>query len=527
LWQRIQISGVTGTAARLGWHAVFYAACLIPIVALTSGNMARHRGAVPALLLLLTVLLRFPFWFHSIINADEGAMILMAQDLLGGHLPFTSLWDIKPPGTIAAMSVLVALGRSVVTVRIGGALLLFLSAWLLATRPAGRGSAWAAILLLIFVSTAPAGQATMSEHLVMVPLAAMLVIALADSYRRRDVMALGLLLGITVLIRTNLVFLAPAVIGAVVMRAPRPLAAAALLLAAASAPIAVLVIVYAAAGQLDALMFGVLRVPFTIPTVSLVGMPFVVDRLLLEIARQTFSEVGLLWVAAAAAMVIAWRRRAGARIRDAWLCVAFLGCTFVSILAMSVGEARYLIQATPFLAWLGAAAIDRALQHARAWAWPIGAALILPLLATPGHYVDLASQLRRGDGLLADEGHQLARYLRDQGARGRLVYTLNESNVSAWMAGACPAERFADADQPNYESIVRAFAGPQATTESELLYGFTRVPDFVVLSPDTLLPGPVWQLIERDYRRTAIIGRHIVYRRAVPAPTARESATHC
>jgi hypothetical protein len=520
LRDRLQVSGAAGTAARLAWHAAHYAAILGIVFGMVRlHGTARARWAIPSLLLLLTVLLRFPFWFPSILNADEGEMIVMGQDLLDGHLPFTSIWDVKPPGAVAVMSALVAAGRHVVTVRIGGAVLLFVGAWLLATRPTGRGSIWAAALLLVFVSAAQTGQATVAEHLVLVPLAALLVIALRQSYVRRDMIALGLLLGAAILIRTNLVLLIPALIGLVFARTSQPKPESLMWLAGGlAAPVVVTILVYAVAGHLDALWRGMLVVPFTIPTVSIAGMPFAIGALALEIARQTVGRAGLLWIAAAAGLAFALRRRLEPWSRDAWSCAALLVATLISILAMSASEPRYLIQAMPFLAWLGGGAIARALSRdAKTWAAPIAVGLILPLMGTPGQYADLAAQLRRGEGFFADDGHQLARYLRAHGATGNYVYTLNETNVSAWMAGACHAARFADADQPYVEALVRAFAGEHATTETERLHGFTRRPAFVVLAGDTDLPESAWQALRRDYRRITTIGRHIVFQRLGPA----------
>ncbi len=48
-------------------------------------------------LLLLTIAIRLAFLFPAVINWDESTFILMGQSILDGHLPYTNLWDIKPP----------------------------------------------------------------------------------------------------------------------------------------------------------------------------------------------------------------------------------------------------------------------------------------------------------------------------------------------------------------------------------------------------------------------------------------------
>ena len=78
---------------------------------------------VAAYLLLLTIIIRFPFFFQDVINWDESTFILMGQSVLDGHLPYTELWDVKPPGAFLIYALFIALfGKSIVSIRIGGTL---------------------------------------------------------------------------------------------------------------------------------------------------------------------------------------------------------------------------------------------------------------------------------------------------------------------------------------------------------------------------------------------------------------------
>ncbi|TNF72398.1 MAG: glycosyltransferase, partial [Bacteroidetes bacterium] len=47
--------------------------------------------------LLLAFWIRFPFFFRDYIDRDESTFILLAQSLVEGNLPYTELWDLKPP----------------------------------------------------------------------------------------------------------------------------------------------------------------------------------------------------------------------------------------------------------------------------------------------------------------------------------------------------------------------------------------------------------------------------------------------
>ena len=50
-------------------------------------------------LAIIALLLRFPFFFRDYIDRDESTFILVAQSWVDGHLPYTQLWDVKPPLT--------------------------------------------------------------------------------------------------------------------------------------------------------------------------------------------------------------------------------------------------------------------------------------------------------------------------------------------------------------------------------------------------------------------------------------------
>ncbi len=48
-------------------------------------------------LFLVSFFIRFPFFFRDYIDRDESTFILMGQSWVNGHLPYTELWDLKPP----------------------------------------------------------------------------------------------------------------------------------------------------------------------------------------------------------------------------------------------------------------------------------------------------------------------------------------------------------------------------------------------------------------------------------------------
>ena len=85
--------------------------------------------ALFALLLLLALLTRFPFFFRDVINWDESTFILVGQSILDGHLPYVTLYDLKPPVLFAFFAAVIWVGgKSILAIRLAG----MMCVWLIA-----------------------------------------------------------------------------------------------------------------------------------------------------------------------------------------------------------------------------------------------------------------------------------------------------------------------------------------------------------------------------------------------------------
>src|SRR5215831_10674224 len=168
------------------------------------------------LLLLFSLLVRFPFFFPAVIDWDESTQILMGQSIIDGHLPYVTLWDNKPPGTFAFYALLIALfGRDLVGIRFGGTLCVVVTAFLVYlignamwTRRMGL---LAAILCVVVIGVTPSGQATMTEHLVLLPLMSAVYLLIRSDFRWGTLFLVGLLLAASTLVRENMAFVVVAV----------------------------------------------------------------------------------------------------------------------------------------------------------------------------------------------------------------------------------------------------------------------------------------------------------------------------
>jgi len=71
---------------------------------------------------LAALLIRLPFFFRDYIDRDESTFILMGQSWADGHLPYTQLWDLKPPLVFLFFTIVIKVfGESCIAICLLGA----------------------------------------------------------------------------------------------------------------------------------------------------------------------------------------------------------------------------------------------------------------------------------------------------------------------------------------------------------------------------------------------------------------------
>jgi 4-amino-4-deoxy-L-arabinose transferase-like glycosyltransferase len=182
-----------------------------------SGNESVTNGAnwtAAAFIALLVLLTRVPYFFDYLIDADESTYLLMGRSLLDGHLPYTQLWDGKPPLAFALVAAFMAgPGNDVVQLRLWGAVLVFISAVLvraIVRRSVDRQLGTpAALLFVIGCAVTESGQATMMEYVALpFMLGALRMLVDAPVTVVRACLG-GALVAAAAMVRLNLAFVAP------------------------------------------------------------------------------------------------------------------------------------------------------------------------------------------------------------------------------------------------------------------------------------------------------------------------------
>ncbi|MCC2113693.1 MAG: glycosyltransferase family 39 protein [Hyphomicrobiales bacterium] len=207
---------------------------------------------------------------QEVIDWDESTFILLATELARGHLPYTTLFDNKPPLMFAMLAAVIAVfGKSLLAVRLFGDFCVFVIAaagYAIARRQARPLSAGGAALLLVAVFSYPSWLHTGTE----LPAAAFLMgglwLLVSRSDRLWAAAIVGFLVALATLTRSNLGLVAVA-LGLFYLIAPftkpgsavPPLAAVAYTVGGLI-PLGALIAVYAAEGQLALLKLGVVDV---------------------------------------------------------------------------------------------------------------------------------------------------------------------------------------------------------------------------------------------------------------------------
>ena len=67
------------------------------------------------------LLIRLPFFFRDCIDRDESTFILLGQSWVDGFLPYTQLWDLKPPLVFLFFAIIIQIfGKSYIAIRLFG-----------------------------------------------------------------------------------------------------------------------------------------------------------------------------------------------------------------------------------------------------------------------------------------------------------------------------------------------------------------------------------------------------------------------
>ncbi len=168
------------------------------------------NSTVFIVLSILTFFIRFPFFFRDYIDRDESTFILLGQSWANGFLPYTQLWDLKPPLTFAFFASIISIfGKSFIAIRFAGVLLVGITAYFtyrIAVSIISKNASIAVGICCIFLlSLFGSLQGVMSEH-ICIALFVPAIYLLQTKNSLGYFLLAGLLMGATVMVKLNMAF---------------------------------------------------------------------------------------------------------------------------------------------------------------------------------------------------------------------------------------------------------------------------------------------------------------------------------
>lgn len=468
------------------------------------------------------------------IDWDESTYILIGQGILEGHLPYTELWDVKPPLLFFTFAAIVGLvGKSIVGIRIVGSLFLstaaffvFLSARKLGTTLTGLIAA----ILFIFMTGEMGGRAIMSEIIAILPLTAAFYVAITQnkSSKLTHYFLLGILLLIATLVRLNLAYLDLVVFiyHLLYWLKERKITWLKNIIALSigfSLPILSVTIPFLVTDHLQMFYQSVIEAALSYSS-SQVSRAETTRGFLQEGFNRgnIFLWLTLVGGIAIVAREILWNPTANPNRKPLILLTLWLFAITISIVSSGNIYGHYIIQILPFLTTLSA--IFLSADFWGRFRYPIMILFCIGIsnLFTPlvEEYRSALAKVRNGISLSNDQGYRLARFLEEFNPRNEPVY-LMEAHIAYWLSDTAPIDRIvAHPSTIAKEYLLRVMLGEKATTESMMADILNKQPLYIVKTLDLLYlrehPKTVKLLndtIARDYRPVTRIDDLYIYER--------------
>ncbi|GAB4145412.1 MAG: hypothetical protein Fur0046_23050 [Cyanobacteria bacterium J069] len=504
--------------------------------------------------ILLSLFLRIPFFFKDVIDWDESTFILIGQSVLDGHLPYTDVWDFKPPLVAILFAGFIAIaGKSIALIRLLGAICVALVAWF--TYLAGK-SIWetkvgviAGILWIISVSIFPSGQAVMTEHLALIPMMGAIAILSQPKLKAENIFGVSILMTLAVLIRLNLAYVSAAagifVVFAIGIREHRKYLDVRLALSGGFAyfigsalVLFVVTLPYLITDHFSSLWESAIVVPLTYANSQYswidafekqlanlwfmiydgeapYGLPQPITRLPISLLMWGGCILGTLFIAKK------WTTLSYKKQEKIILLGIILASTIFSIVRGGAAYKHYLIQLIPIAALVSAFGIN---QLAKYLSRP---QLTLPLLLLSGltiypaleNYRSLWIQQRSNNSFESGASYQIADYLMQSNADKRPVYIMT-NHIIYWLIGEKPITR-ATTHPSNLgkEYLLEVLAGTGTTVEQELSKVLAQNPEFIVTQHEIEYLNKhekarllLRKTLKTRYRKVEEIDGHLIYR---------------
>ncbi|HEY9750583.1 MAG TPA: hypothetical protein V6C63_18015 [Allocoleopsis sp.] len=507
-------------------------------------------------LIVLSFLVRFPSFFKDVINWDESTFILLGQSLLDGHLPYTELWDLKPPLLWGAFALFIlTLGKSIISVRVAGTICVALIAWFTYLIGSDIRSSKVGLIsgtLVVFGASLIGVEfsAVLSEHVALVPMMAAILVLVRQRIGIKQLSLIGFLMLTASMIRLNLAYTALAIGIALLFIPPIQernfisITRTIILRGSAYAlgglaVIALTFLPYVITNQTHLFWQSVVLAPLSYSgsKYSSFGalkihlrkvFNLFLDRSIIFSHLPSSQSVitiliflgGLLGILLT---VIRWKKLGSWERRgNILITIAFIS-TSISILKGGEAFSHYWIQIIPFLSLFAALVYEPILRKKFLWqTMPVAFLLSIYIISgTFQGYRSVISQAQAGLDLRSGPAYEIANYFKELGVEKRPIYLMTY-HITYWLIDAKPLTR--SSTHPSNiarEHLLRFSMGSETTANMALAEVFEKKPEFVVTVPkigylrgNVAAQGLLGRTLQNDYGLIKEIEGIQIYKRS-------------
>lgn len=476
-----------------------------------------HWSRLFLFLLLTALFIRFPFFFRDYIDRDESTFILMGQAWVEGHLPYTKLWDLKPPVTFLFFAGIIKLfGKSFIAIRLFGTLLVAgtaLMSYGIARRTSSqKASFWVALGTVVLLSLFGSLQGVMSEHISIFFFCWGCYLLMGKEHWARY-LGVGLLFGLAAMSKLNLIdpilLLGPYLLweGKAKGRFWARFKNLIFLGAGILAVTALTALPYGLQGELSLWWRSIFEAP----------MAYSEGKF-----HSPLNTLPLVLLVLGGLALAFWRKLLDRNSRELQILTVVILGILISFVQAGKINGHYLIHLHPFLLVPLGMILGRLPQIPKAYGRGVALLLLLVPVESYLEYANIISNKLEKGTFYNGEGIELPQYIKAQNLDTHNIY-FTEYHIGYWVLGEDPPTKAAThPSNITRDELFPYMENPRKTGMEELRHIME------VLRPKTLVAREgkkifdkklveynayIEDYLETHYRLEATLGRGLIYQR--------------
>nr|WP_299342259.1 glycosyltransferase family 39 protein [Allomuricauda sp.] len=469
------------------------------------------------ILFLVAFFIRFPFFFRDYVDRDESTFIIMGQAWVDGNLPYTALWDLKPPLTFLFFAGVIAVfGKSFLAIRFFGTLLVALTAlftYKIGVKLSSKKVAfWCALFCVFLLSLFGSLQGVMSEHICTMFFVAGFYVLVSKQSTWWYLIA-GMLLGISVMSKLNMAYPLLALVLFYIVTGIRQNAWISILLKTSLLGVGVLFVLVATAtpyiftDQLSLWWTSIFEAPLAYSKVKfhspLKALPIVIPIILFLLFAYRLKWIDL---------------------KNQWMQMILMVILGVLVSFVQAGKVNghYLIQLHPFILVPIAIAVSKLPELRRPYQLIIALVLLLIPMEAYLEYGNIISNKLKKGSFYNGEGVDVPKYIQENQVETENIF-FTEYHIGYWVLGVAPPTKAAThPSNITREALFPYMNNPRSSSFLELKYILEEIrPKTIVARKGKKifdkklieLNAYMDNYLEEHYRLLHTIDRGLIYQR--------------